>query len=83
MWGAEKEQEEEGVGDGWGGEEKMRVRGKIEEPKKKCSDRAGGGCGRREACQYPAEQKVNDIKAETLDILIPRGSCFSEDSNDV
>lgn len=67
-----------------GREEKNRwVRGKFEETKKMCSEHAGGGCGLRGACQDPAEQKVNDIKAKTLDIFIPCSSCSSEESEDV
>lgn len=55
----------------------MGIRGKPEEPKEKCSDHTGGGCGCREACQYPAEQKANAIKADTgyvnsLQLLLPR-----------
>lgn len=57
----------------------MGVRGKFEETKKRCSESAGGGCGLRGACQDPAEQKVNDIKAKTLDIFIPCSSCSSEE----
>lgn len=61
----------------------MGVRGKLEETKTRCSEHAGGECGLRGACQDPAEQEVNDIKAKTLDIFIPCSSCSSEESKDV
>lgn len=82
MWRGRREQEEERACGGSGEGEKTGVRKKTEEPERRCSDCAGGGHGCREASQHPAEQKVNDIKAKTVDILIPGSSCFSEDSNE-
>lgn len=65
---------------GW--RRKTGVRGKSGEPERRCSDRAGREHGCREASQDPAQQKVNNIKAKTPDILIPCGSCSLEDSNE-